>query len=340
MLFAYTTNQGELAMGFGSLDNQIHVANSSAENIYVIVTPNKNWVWGDVGFAVATALFSGGGTAVTAVNSLSKLQKLITMVKLVLNNPIVKGIKYGSLIYKTGKNIGREIDHATEAKAQAARKEIMDFLKREGVVIKPGDFKQVNNEKNYNPFRMISPSGWGGLFGASDCTLFIATESLSRTALFNTNSDWSWIVQPDMVSRSRYGHLWQEDKGEGFYRFSASDRLGTGQFLKPNESISSPDRCYDFVYQEDGNAVVYERDKPDGEKPIWSSDTYNRPAWRTCIQNDGNFVVYENEKKASWASNVFGSDSKYEGCSLVMQDDGRLVVYNKDNEELWASKKK
>lgn len=324
-------------MGFGSLDNQIHVANNSGEKIYVIVTPNKDWVWGDVGFAVASSLFTGGTSAVTAVNSLSRLQRIITLVRFAINNPIVKAIKYGSIVYRTGKNIEREFDHSLKEKAQAARKEIIDFLQKEGVTIQPGDFKQVNNEKNYNPLRMITPSGWGGLFGASDMTLFIATESLSRVALFNTNSDWSWIVQPNLVVRSKYGHIWQEDKNAGYYRFSVSDRLVAGQCLKPNESISSPDRCYDFVYQEDGNAVIYKRDKPKGEKAIWSSNTHQKPAWRTYMQDDGNFVVYAEEGKPVWASNVYGEGEKFADCSLVMQDDGRLVVYNRNNEVIWSN---
>ncbi|MGG1662359.1 hypothetical protein [Brevibacillus sp. NRS-1366] len=28
-------------MGFGSLDNQLHIANKSGEDLYVVVTPNK-----------------------------------------------------------------------------------------------------------------------------------------------------------------------------------------------------------------------------------------------------------------------------------------------------------
>lgn len=327
-------------MGFGSADNQIHVANHCGENIYVIPMPNKDWVWGDIGFTVVTSLLTFGEaapTAVNAINSLSKLQKAIALVKTILGNPYVKAIKYAALEYKFARNVVREAENELFRRAEEARQEIISFLHREGVLIKPNDFKQVSNEKNYNPLRMLAPSGWGGLFGASDAALFIATESLSRFALFNTNSDWSWIVEPNMVVRSKYGHLWVPDQGEGYYRFSASDRLVQGQALKPNESISSPNKAYDFVYQEDGNVVIYQRYKPFGEKAIWHSNTYGKPAWRTCMQEDGNFVVYEAEGKPVWASNVYGEGPRYEGCSLVMQDDGNLVVYNKDNQAIWAS---
>ncbi|GAA0381828.1 hypothetical protein [Bacillus horti] len=327
-------------MGFGSADNQIHVANRCGENIYVIPMPNKDWVWGDIGFTVLTTILTFGEAApaaATAINSLSRLQKAITLVKSILGNPYVKAIKYAALEYKIARNGLREVETEILRKAEAARKEIITFLKSEGALIKPNEFKQVSNEKNYNPLRMISPSGWGGLFGASDAALFIATESLSRFALFNTNSDYSWIVEPNMVVRSKYGHIWESAKSEGYYRFSASDRLVEGQDLKPNESISSPNKSYDFVYQEDGNAVIYERRKPDGEKAIWASDTYGKAAWRTCMQDDGNFVVYEAEGKPVWATDKCGYDPMYEGCSLVMQDDGNLVIYNKDNKVIWAS---
>jgi hypothetical protein len=101
--------------------------------------------------------------------------------------------------------------------------------------------------------------------------------------------------------------------------------------------LSSTSRDYDFVYQGDGNAVIYKRNKPAGERALWASKTAKKPAWRTYMQEDGNFVVYEADGKPLWASGRYGSGPEFQLCSLVMQDDGNLVVYNLNNQPIWAS---
>ena len=319
-------------MGFGSANNQIHVANNTSEDVYVFVTPNKDWAWGDLGFSIATSIATLGVGSVSVVNSVSTLSKLMNIVKLV-----IKVASYGAKVYKLADNITLELTQEKIEEARKIKQEIIDFLEKEAVKIPSKEFRQVDEVKNYNPLRMITPSGWGALFGASDVTLFITTSSLSHQVMFNTNSDFSWVVYQNEIVRAKYGTVWTPSREDGFYRFPLLDRLVVGDFLQPGESIGSPNGNYDFVYQTDGNAVIYKRNKPKGEDALWSSKTDGESAWRTYMQEDGNLVVYRAEQHPVWASNVYGEEEKYKNCTLVMQDDGNLVVYNGENEAIWAS---
>jgi len=52
------------------------------------------------------------------------------------------------------------------------------------------------------------------------------------------------------------------------------------------------------VWQEDGNLVVYQRDRP-----IWASNTGGIGAY-LVLQTDGNLVIYDASDKPIWASNT------------------------------------
>ncbi|MET0342961.1 MAG: hypothetical protein ABW252_18285 [Polyangiales bacterium] len=52
------------------------------------------------------------------------------------------------------------------------------------------------------------------------------------------------------------------------------------------------------VWQEDGNLVVYQRDRP-----IWASNTGGIGAY-LVLQTDGNLVIYDANDKPIWATNT------------------------------------
>lgn len=324
-----------------SKDNQIYVYNNLAETIYVLPTPNKDWVWADVAFGIVstvaiTAVTAGlaapaaSAAAAEAVNSVTTLSKLITAMKSIY------------ALYRAGKQVYQyyEIGEDAYAKAQEASNNAKKFLDGNALKISPGTSVKVYSTGGgwyplWVPTRYLSPSGWATAFNGSDMSLFIATTSLSKMVSFDTNSDASWIVNKDEVVRARYGNISVEDRGAGYYRIPVSDRLFANQSLLPGQSISSPNGDYDFVYQPDGNAVVYKRDKPTGETPIWSSKTKGKSAGKVSIQEDGNFVVYDASDKPAAATNIYGNTDAFKGRTLVMQDDGNLVVYDKDGKAVW-----
>jgi hypothetical protein len=67
------------------------------------------------------------------------------------------------------------------------------------------------------------------------------------------------------------------------------DTLQPGDSLRANESITSPNGRYTFIYQSNGNLVLYSP-----VMPPWDSGTWGRPAGVCIKQHDGNLVIYNN----------------------------------------------
>ncbi|KAK5994170.1 Mannose-specific lectin [Cladobotryum mycophilum] len=124
-----------------------------------------------------------------------------------------------------------------------------------------------------------------------------------------------------------------------------SDRLLTGQCLRPGQQIRSRNGAYDLAFQQDANLVLYKFAKPDPVAPsefetIWSSDTgswVNRGD-RAALQKDGNFVVYESGDYPLWSSQTYTTERREVFYTLIMQDDGEAVIYKEENERIWGTK--
>jgi hypothetical protein len=105
------------------------------------------------------------------------------------------------------------------------------------------------------------------------------------------------------------------------------DTMQPGQVLNPGQSITSADGRFTFIYQTDGNLVLYL-----GGTPLWASGT-NGLGTGTCImQADGNLVIYSPGPNGVWAS---GTSSP--GSRLVVQTDGNVVIYRPDGTAAWAT---
>ncbi|RYY56830.1 MAG: hypothetical protein EOO09_04980 [Chitinophagaceae bacterium] len=123
----------------------------------------------------------------------------------------------------------------------------------------------------------------------------------------------------------------QMAKRQGFFKAGTSFTKGQRYY--------SEDNRYCFIWQEDGNLVVY---KMNGKKfnAVWNAGTAGK-ATKTCVfQRDGNLVLYDFTNKPIWnafTDNLnkarakgnkgdlfFPSGSK---PYMVMQNDGNLVIY-------------
>ena len=109
---------------------------------------------------------------------------------------------------------------------------------------------------------------------------------------------------------------------------AAKSQLDVNECLNINESIESPNLCFQLLMQPDGNLVIYHRHT--GE-PLWSTATSNTCTSRACMQDDGNFVTYC-DNRPTWASGTPG----WNGGRLFMQDDGNAVIYD-NNKAIWSS---
>ena len=101
-----------------------------------------------------------------------------------------------------------------------------------------------------------------------------------------------------------------------------------GEGLYPGESIWSANGRYRFIYQTDGNLVLY---GPGG--PLWNSQTAGKTPGVCVMQYDGNLVIYGPRAVVIWASNT----QRNPGSRLIMQNDGNVVIYNPSNVAVWET---
>jgi hypothetical protein len=111
---------------------------------------------------------------------------------------------------------------------------------------------------------------------------------------------------------------------------SHGGQLNPGEVLFPNERVDSADARYHFVYQGDGNLVLYD----EAWQPLWASHTENSVPGALVMQGDGNLVIYDGNGVAIWASRT---SFRHPGAFLVVQTDGNVVIYDVDGTPLWAT---
>lgn len=102
--------------------------------------------------------------------------------------------------------------------------------------------------------------------------------------------------------------------------------LNNNAALTPGQFILSKDGRFQFVFQTDGNVVLY---GPSGA--LWSTGTGGRAATMLAMQGDGNLVLY-NGGTAIWWTGTTGGPTSY----LMMQPDGNAVIYNA-NGAVWST---
>jgi hypothetical protein len=296
---------------YDKLDNMsqryVHIANATGMPIAVIVAANKDWVYADIASAIVQLVASFGSSAPSGLQAIKQAKTLFDL--------------YNATRYYRG--------------IVGVAGQVYKIFAEKGITIEHGDYKAVNNRSNSNPFNYLDPSQYGAICDASDLTVMITRED-GEAAIFNTNSDRSWIAYPIGYCRAEYGTIWQPE-GE-VYNWSENkenqetekDSLNPGEFLTPGQFLESSNGQFQVIYQTDGNFVVYRtRDK----QPLWSSNTNGKPAWRCYMQGDGNLAVYQSQGQSVWASNTDGKGN----CKLIIQDDGNLVIYTSGHIPVWST---
>lgn len=303
-------------------ENAVNIANNMDEDLLVLVTPNLDWTFADlsslvgqVTLSAVSTVLSEGAAAPTLFQSLRSLYSAFSLIKGAYDS------------------VDQTIDYARDKIANQNINEIIKFLKgKDAITIKPGEVKSVCNRNIANPFGYMNPSQWASLSSASDKTVFITTTSCSRQVSFNTNSDYSWVVNKNKVVRATKGKLWQQDEGLGVYPFSIGSRLVVGNSLSLGECLASKDQSGFLVLQDDGNLVVYENDKPHRGKAIWDSETQNKGVTK--------LVATANELSLQTAdgTKVWTQAVTSDCTNLFMQEDNNCVFYNSHNQPFWATK--
>jgi hypothetical protein len=132
------------------------------------------------------------------------------------------------------------------------------------------------------------------------------------------------VLQPDDIAgvQSLYAPLPSGPTAQG-------NDMQPGEVLRAGNAITSTNGRYTFVYQGDGNLVLY-----DNGIALWASNTAGQPVGVCIMQGDGNLVIYApTGAQPIWDSGTW----QHPGGSLVMQDDGNVVIYRPDGTAVWAT---
>ena len=107
----------------------------------------------------------------------------------------------------------------------------------------------------------------------------------------------------------------------------SNSTLSPGQALSPGGMRTSPNGQHVFIYQTDGNLVLY---GPSGA--VWASCTNGQGVGNVQMQGDGNLVMYVNGV-AIWNTVTFNNPGAY----LSVRDDGMAVVNTSGGSPVWSS---
>ncbi|KRE32713.1 hypothetical protein ASG81_23725 [Paenibacillus sp. Soil522] len=113
---------------------------------------------------------------------------------------------------------------------------------------------------------------------------------------------------------------------------AAGDDMQPGELLDVNHPVQSANGRYTFVFQGDGNLVLYINNSNGDRSWLWDSAT-GGPVGVCIMQGDGNLVIYDENAVPRWSSDTW----QHPGSRLVVQDDGNVVIYRPDGTAVWAT---
>jgi hypothetical protein len=97
----------------------------------------------------------------------------------------------------------------------------------------------------------------------------------------------------------------------------------------PLGTLTSSDGRFHFLFQGDGNLVLYGADWAS----MWTSGTAGSRASAAVMQPDGNFVIYDVDGAPLFATNTAG----HPGAVLAVQNNGKVVVRSSGGAALWST---
>ncbi|KAK4223982.1 hypothetical protein QBC38DRAFT_34287 [Podospora fimiseda] len=184
--------------------HSIHIANASSKDIYVMASLNPDWAVvdsiadigvkfllgaaaGNLATATATALIPGPSS--TPPKQIKSLKDIFSCLE-----------------------AARQLLSHKRAEAGVA---MVDSFKRSAIHIPRGEFKNVMEREILG--KHLSVDGIASLLSgnAKNVSLVVMSEDGGRVAMWNTNSDHSWVCTDcGEIRRSKYGTIWQvNDKG-------------------------------------------------------------------------------------------------------------------------------
>jgi hypothetical protein len=173
----------------------------------------------------------------------------------------------------------------------------------------------------------------GVLVMEGDGNLVIYDAGRQRVWSSNTanNPGSRLVVQNDgnvVIYRPDRTPIWSTNTANTY-----GDTIEPGVALKPSQRINSINGRYTFVYQSDGNLVLYKNNPGRPATPLWSSVTTGKSAGVLVMEGDGDLVIYDAGRQRVWSSNTANNP----GSRLVVQNDGNVVIYRPDRTPIWST---
>ncbi len=114
-----------------------------------------------------------------------------------------------------------------------------------------------------------------------------------------------------------------------------TQQLQVDQWLNPGDTLTSMNKAFVLVMQDDGNLVQYQVDAAGTRgASTWASNTSGKAGAKAVMQNDGNFVVYAADGKTPlWSSHTAG----HPGTMLQIGDDGLVIIGDGSPTPVWSS---
>ncbi|KAK4160092.1 hypothetical protein QBC43DRAFT_246079 [Cladorrhinum sp. PSN259] len=191
-------------------NHSIHIANDSGQDIYVMASLNPDWAVvdsiADMGVKLLLGAAAGNLHAATTIATATKLPKNIRSLRDIFS--CLEAAR--QLLSKTRGAVGNNKNSAGIA--------MVDSFKRGAIHIPAGQFRNVCERDVLG--LSLSVDGIASLMGARNICLVVMSGDGGRVAMWNSNSDHSWVCRSDdggaggEIRRSKYGTVWQVD-GKG-----------------------------------------------------------------------------------------------------------------------------
>ncbi|GJE96786.1 hypothetical protein PsYK624_129920 [Phanerochaete sordida] len=181
------------------VDQNVHVANNSGQDLYIIVAPSLAWVVADIVvdiglFLVAVGEIKAVATTAELPAALSTASELIAFMR--ITAMLASGTAGAGL------------------RSAEAALTMVEAFKRNAVPIPAGDVKNIRDAGVLSTY--FSASGIAGMLGAETLNVMVLSGDGTQFAEFTTGPDDSWIATDrGLIVRATYGALWQEDEAAG-----------------------------------------------------------------------------------------------------------------------------
>ena len=202
-----------------------------------------------------------------------------------------------------------------------------------GKAIKYGDFVCISSSSS----SYTTQCGWWGCRVA-----YVNTSTNPNQMEFGPGGDFTTTFKINPPKGSNYNLGGEIKYGYPFTFMTVTAAVSTVNSLSssnqssltPGKSITSENGAYKFIYETDGNVVLYSI--IDGSVDVvWSSNTNHTPNYLK-MQSDGNLVAYNSSGNQKWAT---GTNGKGVGpYTLKVQNNRNVVIVDSNDDVQWETR--